>query len=157
MAKEKQESKEHEHEELDRSKEVALKTHLSINQELCGEIEYMDNFMVKLKLETTYDMLAEENGLIHSGFIFGAADYAAMAVVNDKNVVLVASDCQFLSPVRMGDTVNFKAKVRHKEGRKRNVHVIGEVMDIKVFDGEFKTVITENNILNTKLLDEKDD
>ncbi len=135
-------------------KEVPLVIYGSINQELCGEITYMDGFSVKLVLETVYDMIAEDNGLIHSGFIFSAANYAAMAVVNDKNVVLVASDCQFLSPVKLGDSVEFNGKVRHKEGKKRNIHVVGYVMDIKVFEGEFKTVITENNILNTKLLED---
>ncbi len=99
-------------------------------------------------------MLADEKGLVHSGFIFSAADYAAMAAVNEKNVVLVASNCQFLSPVRLGDIVNIKATVRNKEGRKRHVSVVGYVFDIKVFEGEFKTVVTERHVLKLHLVDE---
>ena len=94
--------------------------------------------------------------MIHGGFIFSAADYAAMVAVNEKNVVLVGSECQFLSPVKFHDEVTFVARVRHKEGRKRNVHVVGNVLDIKVFEGEFKTVITERHVLKLKLLDEEE-
>ena len=133
--------------------EVILKTHERINHELCGEITKLESGIVDVKLETISEMVADEEGLIHGGFIFSAADYAAMAAVNERNVVLVASDCQFLSPVKYGDIVNFRAKVRHKEGRKRNIHVTGYVLDIKVFEGEFKTVVTERHVLKLKLLD----
>ncbi|MEA3331377.1 MAG: PaaI family thioesterase [Campylobacterota bacterium] len=136
---------------------VLLETHQSINRDLCGEIYKMDKNHVELRLLTTSDMVADDQGLVHGGFIFSAADYAAMAVVNEKNVVLVACDSQFLSPVKFGDEVTFVAKVRHKEGRKRNVHVIGQVLDIKVFEGEFKTVVTERHVLKLKLLDEEEE
>lgn len=138
--------------------ETMLKTHESINQDLCGEIEKLENGFVKLKLVTTHDMIADSFSLIHGGFIFSAADYAAMAAVNEKNVVLVASECQFLSPVKFGDIVNFVAKVRHKEGRKRNIYVTGHVLEIKVFEGEFKTVVTDRHVLKLKLTEaDKDD
>jgi len=134
---------------------VVLQTHLKINSELSGEITLQEQGYVELRLTTTPDMLADSVGLIHGGFIFSAADFAAMAAVNEKNVVLVGSDCQFLSPVKFHDEVNFVARVRHKDGRKRNVHVEASVLDIKVFEGEFKTVITERHVLKLKLLDEE--
>jgi len=135
---------------------VYLQTHESISNELSGEIIKLERGYVELKLTTTPEMLADDVGLIHGGFIFGAADYAAMAAVNERNVVLVASDCQFLSPVKFHDEVNVFAKVRHKEGRKRNVHVEAFVLDIKVFEGEFKTVITDRHVLKLKLLETED-
>jgi len=136
--------------------QVMIQTHEKINQNLCGEIVKMERGYVELRLDTIPDMLADEVGLIHGGFIFGSADYAAMLAVNERNVVLVASDCQFLSPVKLHDTVDVIAKVRHKEGRKRNVHVEAFVLDIKVFEGEFKTVITDKHVLKLKLLDEEE-
>lgn len=139
-----------ENEEID---EVVLQTHNKINFDLCGEIVLHERGYVELRLTTHPDMLADSVGLIHGGFIFSAADFAAMAAVNETNVVLVGSDCQFLSPVKLHDEVNFIAKVRHKEGRKRNVHVEAFVLDIKVFEGEFKTVITDRHVLKLKLLD----
>jgi len=136
--------------------QVFIKTHERINQDLCGEVIKMEQGYVELRLTTTPEMVADDIGLIHGGFIFSSADYAAMLAVNERNVVLVASECQFLSPVKFHDEVNFIARVRHKEGRKRNVHVEAFVLDIKVFEGEFKTVITERHVLKLKLLEEEE-
>lgn len=148
------ESEMNEYHERDRV-QVFLTTHEEINRDLCGELVKMQLGYVELRLTTTSSMVADSLGLIHGGFIFSAADFAAMACVNEKNVVLVGSDCQFLSPVKFGDVVNFVARVRHKEGRKRNVHVEAHVLDIKVFEGEFKTVVTDRHVLRLKLLEEE--
>lgn len=144
----------HEYEHED--DKVFLKTHERVDNDLSGEIVKLEKGYVELKLTTTAAMLADDVGLIHGGFIFSAADYAAMAAVNEKNVVLVGSDCQFLSPVKFHDVVDIKARLRHKEGRKRNVHVEAFVLDIKVFEGEFKTVVTERHILKLKLLEDEE-
>ena len=137
--------------------QVVIRTHERINQDLCGEVIKLESGYVELRLTTLSEMVADDIGLVHGGFIFSAADYAAMLAVNERNVVLVASDCQFLSPVKFHDEVNFVARVRHKEGRKRNVHVEAHVLDIKVFEGEFKTVITERHVLKLKLLDKEEE
>ena len=134
--------------------EVSIGTHERVNIDLCGEIVVLERGYVETRLTTNSDMIADDVGLIHGGFIFGAADFAAMLAVNERNVVLVGSNCQFLSPVKFHDEVNFVAKVRHKEGRKRNVNVEGFVLDIKVFEGEFKTVVTERHVLKLQLLDD---
>ncbi len=139
----------------DGENEVIIKTHEKINQNLSGEVIKIEQGYVEVLLTTLPEMLADEIGLIHGGFIFSAADYAAMLAVNEPNVVLVGSDCQFLSPVKLYDEVKVIARVRHKEGRKRNVHVEAFVLDIKVFEGEFKTVITEKHVLKMKLLDKE--
>jgi len=139
--------------EVQEDNTIYLSTHESINQDLCGEIQKLELGYVEVELMTTDDMVADDMGLIHGGFVFSAADYAAMAAVNERNVVLVASECQFLSPVKLGDVVKIIAKVRHKEGRKRNVEVEAFVTEIKVFSGLFKTVITERHVLKLNLLD----
>ena len=136
---------------------VFIQTHERVNQDLNGEVIIMEAGYVEVRLVTTSEMVADDIGLIHGGFIFSSADYAAMLAVNERNVVLVASDCQFLSPVKFHDVVNVVAKVRHKEGRKRNVHVEAFVLDIKVFEGEFKTVITEKHVLKLHLLDKEEE
>ena len=155
MSEEIENDEELEIEYQDEEKQVTVATHERINEELCGEIVKFEVGYVELRLITTAEMVADSVGLIHGGFIFSAADYAAMLAVNERNVVLVASDCQFLSPVKFHDEVNIIAKVRHKEGRKRNVHVEAFVLNIKVFEGEFKTVITEKHVLKLKLLDDE--
>ena len=144
-------------EEYDDENKVFIQTHERINTDLCGEVIKMEKGYVEVRLTTSSDMIADSIGLIHGGFIFGAADYAAMLAVNEKNVVLVGSDCQFLSPVKFHDEVDIIARVRHQEGKKRNVHVEAFVLDIKVFEGEFKTVVTERHVLKLKLLDGEDE
>ncbi|MEA1982215.1 MAG: PaaI family thioesterase [Campylobacterota bacterium] len=143
--------------DYEETEEVLIRTHERINLDLCGEVILMERGYVETRLTTTSEMVADSIGLIHGGFIFGAADYAAMLAVNERNVVLVASNSQFLSPVKFHDEVDFKARVRHQEGRKRNVYVEGFVLDIKVFEGEFKTVITDRHVLKLKLLDDEED
>ena len=140
--------------DTDEKEEVLVRTHERINNYFCGDITLMEVGYIELLMQTQPEMVADDIGLIHGGFIFSAADYAAMLAVNERNVVLVGSECQFLSPVKFHDEIKVIAKVRHKEGRKRNVHVEAYVLDIKVFEGEFKTVVTERHVLKLHLLDE---
>lgn len=132
--------------------EVILQTHLMIDRTLSGDLEKLERGYAKVVLTTTEDMRADSVGLVHGGFIFSAADFAAMAAVNEPNVVLAGANCQFLAPVRVGDEVLFEAKVRHSEARKRNVLVTGYSHDVKVFEAEFKTVVTEKHVLKLSLL-----
>ena len=136
---------------------IMLNTHEKIDTSLCGDIEELKKGYSRVLLMTTESMRADHVGLVHGGFIFSAADFAAMSAVNEKNVVLANSNCQFLAPVRVGDSVMFEAQERQKEGRKRSVYVVGSVLDIKVFEGEFKTVVTDNHVLNLTLLDNVED
>lgn len=132
--------------------QTALNTHERINTVYSGEILKMEAGYAKVMLETIEAMRADELGLVHGGFIFSAADFAAMAAVNEPNVVLASCNCLFLAPVRVGDSVTFEATEHQKEGRKRNVTVRGFVHEIKVFEGEFKTVVTERHVLRLDLM-----
>jgi acyl-coenzyme A thioesterase PaaI-like protein len=66
-------------------------------------------------------MAADERGLVHGGFAFGLADYAAMLAVNDPHVVLGAAETRFLAPVRVGEMLTARAVVESAEGKKRLV------------------------------------
>lgn len=137
--------------------QTSLVTHTKINTNLSGEIVKINPGYAKVVLDTQELMRADEVGLVHGGFIFGAADFAAMAAVNEPNVILASCNCLFLSPVRVGDQVTFEAEEHQKEGRKRTVYVKGYVYDIKVFEGEFKTVITDRHVLRLDLLKNTED
>ena len=135
---------------------VFLQTHEMINHMLSGHLEKLEKGYALVHLSTNEDMRADEVGLVHGGFIFSAADFAAMAAVNEPNVVLAGCECQFLAPVRVGDEVMVEAKVRHKEGRKRNVVVTAYAYEVKVFEAELKTVVTEHHVLKLSLLNEEE-
>ncbi|MFY9142530.1 hotdog domain-containing protein [Sulfuricurvum sp.] len=134
------------------TQQTSLNTHERVNSSYSGDIVKLEIGYSKVLLETSELMRADEVGLVHGGFIFSAADFAAMAAVNEPNVVLASCNCLFLAPVRVGDRVTFEATEHQKEGRKRNVTVRGFVHDIKVFEGEFKTVVTERHVLRLDLM-----
>ena len=136
---------------------VILRTHELINNRYSGDLDEIKEGYAKVSLITNDDMRVDTYGLVHGGFIFCAADFAAMAAVNDPNVVLSSSTSDFLSPVRVGDEVVFEAKVRHKDGRKREVTVVGKIHDIKVYEASFKTVVLEKHVLKLNLMNASKD
>ena len=126
---------------------MKLQTHLNIDRKLCGDVVELKAGFAKVVLTTTQVMAADEAGLVHGGFTFGAADFAAMAAVNDPNVVLVAAQVKFLAPVVVGDVVEFAAEVVEKEGKKAKVEVAGSVNGEIVFSGLFQTYTPSEHIL----------
>lgn len=124
-----------------------LNTHKKIDTVCSGRVIVLKSGYARVALETTDMMCADETGLVHGGFIFSAADFAAMAAVNEPNVVLASCNCFFMAPARVGDVVVFEATDQQKEGRKRMVSVSGFVGETKVFEGEFKTVVTDRHVL----------
>lgn len=141
-----------EEDQIDLDTGVALRTHDLINSRYSGDLDELKEGYARVSLVTNDEMRVDSYGLVHGGFIFCAGDYAAMAAVNDPNVVLASSSSSFLSPVRVGDEVVFEANVRHKDGRKREVKVIGSVLDIKVFEATLKTVVLEKHVLKLDLM-----
>lgn len=127
---------------------MEIKTHTKINRLLSGEpLSVQEGKTGELVLRTTTDMVADEMGLIHGGFIFSAADYLAMLTVNHPNVVLGSASVRFVKPVKLGDEVVFKSQVVDGDGRKSTVLVEGFVDQDKVFEGEFKCYSLERHVL----------
>jgi len=126
---------------------MQLNTHLNINTSLCGKVTKLQENYAEVLLHTTQQMIADKQGLVHGGFIFGAADYAAMSAVNDSLVVLGASSSKFVAPVKVGDTVLCKAIVVSEKGKKREVIVQAFVSEKLVFEGRFITFVLDNHVL----------
>lgn len=125
-----------------------IKTHQKINRLLNGEpVAIQEGIAGELILKTNTDMVADEKGLIHGGFIFSAADYLAMLTINHPNVVLGSASVRFIKPVKLGDEVVFKSQVKQKDGIKSVVLVEGFVGPEKVFEGEFKCYTLERHVL----------
>jgi acyl-coenzyme A thioesterase PaaI-like protein len=126
---------------------MQLNTHLKLNNSLNGDVLELRQHYAKISLKTTDTMKCDDEGLVHGGFAFCAADFCAMASVNHPFVVLAKSEVKFLAPVKVGDEIIFEGNVTANDGRKQTVSVIGKVADKEVFSGEFKTVILEKHIL----------
>lgn len=127
---------------------MELNTHLAIDTILNGKVIELREGYAKVELTTTDVMRADEQGLVHGGFAFGAADYAAMAAVNDPHVVLAKSETKFLAPVRVGQIVMFEANITESNGAKHTVEVTGHIGDKKVFVGIFYTVVLNQHVLS---------
>ena len=122
-------------------------THLHIRPELCGRPTALSPGTAAVSLVTTPEMGADAHGLVHGGFVFGLADYAAMLAVNDPNVVLGAAEVRFLAPVRMGEVVVAEAAVQETRGRWRQVTVEARVGETAVFSGSFSCFVLEQHVL----------
>lgn len=122
-------------------------THQLIDKDLCGTPVMVENGKSRVEYTTTPRMAADDSGLVHGGFIFGLADYAAMLAVNHPNVVLGGADVKFLKPVKAGESVYAQASVTAVSGKKQMVDVTVNREDEVVFKGEFSCFVLEKHVL----------
>ncbi len=123
-------------------------THEKIDRRLCGEPLNIKSGYSKVQLLASAEMAVDDFGLIHGGFVFGLADYAAMIAVNDPNVVLGAAEVKFLKPAMKNDTLVAEAQVSHEKGKKRIVSVVVKNEDTTVFTGTFTCFVLEKHVLS---------
>ena len=123
-------------------------THLFIDARLCGAPRSLGDGTAEVELVCVPEMGADDRGLVHGGFVFGAADYAAMLAVNHPNVVLGGAETRFLAPCRVGDEVRLSARRTATKGRKHTVEVAGTVGDKAVFTGTFTCFVLDHHVLD---------
>jgi acyl-coenzyme A thioesterase PaaI-like protein len=122
-------------------------THLGINASLVGTVTAVEANTATVSLLGTEPMAADDRGLVHGGFTFGLADYAAMVAVNDPHVVLGAADTKFLAPVAVGQTMVAVATIEGEKGRKRTVSVAVTVDGKDVMTGTFTAFVLDAHVL----------
>ncbi|MEY3012945.1 MAG: hypothetical protein RIT45_1680 [Pseudomonadota bacterium] len=126
---------------------LAANTHLRTEARLVGTPDALAPGYARCHLATRDDMVVDEHGLVHGGFAFGLADYAAMLAVNDPNVVLGSAETRFLAPVKKGDVLVAEARVTGSKGRRRSVEVVVRVGDREVVRGRFETFVLPKHVL----------
>lgn len=126
---------------------ISVNTHLRIDHSLCGAPVALGSGISRVRLTALPAMAADSMGLVHGGFVFGMADYAAMLAVNDPNVVLGSAETRFIKPVRVGDTMEAEAAVAEEKGRKRQVTVTVRVGESTVFTGCFTCFVLDSHVL----------
>ncbi|WP_297475412.1 PaaI family thioesterase [Thermococcus sp.] len=133
------------------------RTHRLTNERLVGRPVRIEPGKAEVELLTTEEMAVDEYGLVHGGFTFGSADYAAMLAVNEPTVVLGKAEVRFLKPVKVGEKLTARAKVIEDNGgvgdvpsprRKKLVkaEVLNENGD-RVFEGTFHCYVLEKHVL----------
>lgn len=124
------------------------RTHRLTNERLVGKPVKLEPGYAEVELLTTEEMAVDEYGLVHGGFTFGLADYAAMLAVNEPTVVLGKAEVRFLKPVRVGEGLTARAEIKEDTGRKKvvDVEVLNEGNE-KVFEGTFHCYVLEKHVL----------
>ena len=125
-----------------------IRTHHLIDQELCGQPVDLQPGFCRVTLTTFSRMAADDRGLVHGGFVFGLADYAAMLAVNDPNVVLGAAAIKFLKPVSVGDQVSAEARVSEVKGRKHLIDVIVSKNEEPLLEGQLTCFVLDRHVLD---------
>ena len=124
-----------------------VKTHLGIDAALCGTPLSLTEGRAVVRMVTTACMGADAAGLVHGGFMFSMADYAAMLAVNHPHVVLGAAESSFLKPVRVGEELEAEAVVQEESGRKRMVDVTVRRGETVVMTGRFTCFVLDAHVL----------
>jgi len=125
------------------------KTHNKISRELVGEpVEIIDGKRAVVRLKTTDIMKVDDKGLVHGGFTFGLADYAAMLAVNHPYVVLYKANVKFVKPVKVGDVLTAIAEVANVKDKYYQVEVNVYKNKEKVFTGEFTCIVLDHHVLD---------
>lgn len=124
------------------------RTHRLTSERLVGRPVLIEPGKAEVELVTTEEMAVDEYGLVHGGFTFGLADYAAMLAVNEPTVVLGKAEVRFLKPVKAGEKLRAEARVEEDLGRKKVViaSVLNEENE-KVFEGTFHCYVLEKHVL----------
>ena len=129
---------------------LPINTHQNINQTLCGTPLELSSNGSRVSMTATPEMVVDDTGLVHGGFIFGLADHAAMIAVNHANVVLGGAGIKFLKPVRSGDDLVANAEIISDQGKRKIVNVEVTRHTEVVFSGEFQCVVLDTHVLSDK-------
>jgi len=130
---------------------VEPRTHLGIDPHWCGTPVDLRDGTAEVELLTRPEMAADERGLVHGGFVFGLADYAAMLAVNEPLVVLQAAQVEFVRPVRVGESLPAAAVVVSEgEGPFHKVQCTVRNERGPVMQGVFDCVVTRRHVLERR-------
>lgn len=127
---------------------IVPRTHRAIDARLCGTPTHLEPGRAVVTLTLSAAMASDERGLVHGGFTFALADYAAMLAVNEETVVLASATTRFLAPTIVGDEVVAEATVESSEGRKRRVKVVVRRGETAVMEGELLAVVPDRHVLD---------
>lgn len=108
-----------------------------LKPDLCGNILKITQEEVVISFAPSKQMISDESNLIHSGFIFNVANYAAMCLVNQPNALTIKSEVQFLAPIEFEQEMLFIATINQSNNKKYEIFVKGTLLDIKIFEGIF--------------------
>lgn len=124
------------------------RTHEGVSERYVGRPVDLADGRATVELETDPEMQVDGSGLVHGGFVFGVADYAAMLAVNEPTVVLAGADVDFPAPTTVGETIRATATDEDGTGSRRTVAVTARADDSVVCEGTFDCVVPDEHVLD---------
>lgn len=125
---------------------IELLSCTALKSELVGSILKMTYEEVITKFVPTKQMISDESNLIHSGFIFNAANYAAMCLVNQPHAITIGAEVEFLAPVEFEQEMMFLATIKQSNAKKFEISVKGTLLDIKIFESVFHIAVFDKQL-----------
>ena len=127
---------------------MKVNTHEKADARLLGTPILLEKGTAVVELTATEEMTIDNRGLIHGGFTFGLADYAAMLAVNDPLVVLGSADVKFTAPVKVGERMTATGVIDAVKGRRRGVSVEVSVGEKVVLEGTMACYVLQRHVLD---------
>ncbi|TLD81056.1 PaaI family thioesterase [Helicobacter sp. MIT 05-5293] len=131
--------------------DLVICTEMSPN--VVGTLTELQRNKAVVQFVPTEKMIMDDSKIIHCGFVFNSASFAAMAAINKKYSVLIAADVKFLAPIELGHEVIFKAEALQSDTKKCEVKVEGYLLDIKIFDSLFHIAVFDKKIFKLRFKD----
>lgn len=127
---------------------MEVNTHEKAVPRLLGTPVILEKGTAVVELTATEEMAVDDRGLVHGGFTFGLADYAAMLAVNDPLVVLGSADVKFTAPVKVGELMVATGVVEAVDSRRRDVSVEVSVGEKVVLKGTMTCYVLQRHVLD---------
>ncbi len=127
---------------------MEINTHEKADPRLLGIPVLLENGTAVVELTATEEMAVDDRGLVHGGFTFGLADYAAMLAVNDPLVVLGSADVKFTAPVKVGESMVATGVVEAVDSGRRDVSVEVSVGEKVVLKGTMACYVLQRHVLD---------
>jgi acyl-CoA thioesterase len=147
----------HEFNKIEEDFREYVHTHQRLAPSAVGKIRDIKEGYARTEFKLHKDMAVDEHDLAFTGYIFNAANYAAMIAVNEPNVIISSAKTMFLLPIKVGEVLTFEAISKHRESKKKMIRVTATQQGVKVFEGEFATLVYDSHVLDVRLYDREDE
>ncbi len=129
-----------------------LRTHKNIHANHSYKLLALDDGYAKISINSQKSESVDDSGMVYDGSIFSAANFCAMAAVNEKNIFLLSAKIDFLNPIKSNDLeVIFEATATTNISGKKNISVIAKVNDIVTFSGDFVSIkLNHQSLIKSK-------
>ncbi len=125
-----------------------LNSHKNIHTNHSYKLIELAEGYAKTSINSQKSETVDKENVIYDGSIFSAANFCAMAAVNEEHTFLISANIDFLNQINTEDEeVIFEARAKSNISGKKQIEVQGKVNDITVFLGDFVAMKLDNKSL----------